>query len=553
MKTVTNSKIIIYWMLTVGVVLTGRLFAVVTGTAHDFSPAKDGSIACQFCHTPHISLPQTPLWNHKLSTAVYSIYNSSSLDAEVDQPTGSSKLCLSCHDGTIALEANVRGGSGTTYMPPGKTNISTDLSDDHPISFVYSADLAAKDPQLRSPHSLPEEIAMDSYGEMQCVTCHDPHDNTFGDFLVTTNIKSNLCLKCHNLYGWTETVHATSTALVQNADDEYLKNTGYATVSENGCLCCHQTHSAGRPERLFHFYNEEDNCLNCHNGKVASNLLNEVNNTSGHFVKNYEGIHDVNESIGGSEIHVECVDCHNPHTIAVRSAQAPYIRSSQKGVSGISAEGSVVGYATYEYEVCFKCHGNNPDRIESDISRAITQNNTVMEFDQSNPSSHPVVARGVGLNLPSLVPEMGETTMIYCTDCHNSDSSSPVKGPHGSQYKYLLAYRYETANDTEENAFAYELCYRCHDRDNILADTSFSAHKKHIVDERTPCSVCHDPHGISFVQGNSLNNSNLINFDISVVLPGTDGIIEFEDLGLFRGQCTLECHGKKHDSEDYRH
>ena len=75
---------------------------------------------------------------------------------------------------------------------------------------------------------------------------------------------------------------------------------------------------------------------------------------------------------------------------------------------------------------------------------------------------------------------------------------------------------------------------------------------KHIVDEKTPCSVCHDPHGISYTQGTTTNNTNLINFDISVVLadPNT-GRLEFEDLGTFRGQCYLECHGEKHSPKEY--
>ena len=532
-----------------------RLYGIVAGSPHDFSPGRDGSQACQFCHTPHMALANTPLWNHTLSNAVYTIYQSSSLDAEVGQPTGSSKLCLSCHDGTIALESSVRGGGGTTLMPPGKANIGTDLSDDHPISFIYSADLAAKDPQLRDPSSLPEELALDKFGEMQCVTCHDPHDDTFGKFLVLPNIKSNLCLKCHDLYGWTGSIHETSNALVQGANDTFLKETGYQTVSDNGCLSCHRSHSAGHPERLFHFEKEEDNCFSCHNGQVAKNMINEFQKFSGHFVGDYEGIHDIRELAGDSNLHVECEDCHNPHAM-VQSVQAPVaapnIQGALKGVSGVSASGAPIEHASYEYEVCFKCHGNNLNRVDTTISRQITQTNTLLEFDQSNPSFHPVTARGANPNVPSLISSLNETLMIYCTDCHSSDSSSQVKGPHGSQNPFLLAHSYETADGTEESVFAYELCYQCHDRDSILNDRSFEKHHTHITDEKTPCSVCHDPHGISYSQGNSTNKSNLINFDMTVVFPDpVTGRLEFEDLGDFRGRCYLECHGEQHSPETY--
>ena len=79
---------------------------------------------------------------------------------------------------------------------------------------------------------------------------------------------------------------------------------------------------------------------------------------------------------------------------------------------------------------------------------------------------------------------------------------------------------------------------------------------KHIVEERTPCNVCHDPHGISDTQGNSINNTHLINFDTSVVSAmGMGGMgggnLEFVDNGRFAGSCTLSCHGRQHMNFSY--
>ena len=64
------------------------------------------------------------------------------------QPDGASKLCLSCHDGTIALGAvggrttpiAVSGGPTMPTTAPGY--LGTDLSGSHPISFVYDNALA---------------------------------------------------------------------------------------------------------------------------------------------------------------------------------------------------------------------------------------------------------------------------------------------------------------------------------------------------------------------------------------------------------------------------
>ena len=59
---------------------------------------------CIFCHTPHNANPAVPLWNHSMAAGVnYQTYTSSTMAAQVGLPTGSTKLCLSCHDGTVAI------------------------------------------------------------------------------------------------------------------------------------------------------------------------------------------------------------------------------------------------------------------------------------------------------------------------------------------------------------------------------------------------------------------------------------------------------------------
>jgi len=53
---------------------------------------------------PHNANPAVPLWNQTLSTgATYQPYASTTMKATVGLPTGSSKLCLACHDGTVAI------------------------------------------------------------------------------------------------------------------------------------------------------------------------------------------------------------------------------------------------------------------------------------------------------------------------------------------------------------------------------------------------------------------------------------------------------------------
>ena len=524
----------------------------IEGTPHDLSPIA-GASACSYCHTPHGAITGTPLWSHELSSAVYKIYQSSSIQANIGQPTGSSKLCLSCHDGTVALTESIRGGpSGGAYINPGAANIGTDLSDDHPISFVYSTELSTQDVQIRPPSVLPEQLKLDRSGELQCTTCHDPHNNRYGNFLVMPNRNSQMCTTCHDLSGWRLSSHANSAAVSLVANDPYLQNSNYDTVAGNGCGSCHKPHSAGGHERLLHFARLEDNCLNCHDGSVAkTNLKAELAKFSRHDVFRYEGIHDLKELPSAAIMHVECVDCHNPHAVQDTQAQAPVVPGPMRDVTGITASDSDTQSIQYEYEVCFKCHADNPNRPQSRITRQITQTNTRLEFDPSAISFHPVVAPGVNQNVPSLKPPMTAATMIYCMACHNSDNPSGARGPHGSIYSPILAYRYETSDYTQESSYSYQLCYNCHSRNSILNDESFTKHAEHLQ-QQIPCSACHDAHGISAAQGTRLNNSHLINFDTTIVRPDpATGRLAYEATGMFHGRCYLQCHNKTHSPQEY--
>jgi predicted CXXCH cytochrome family protein len=541
----------VMWLVTLGASASLAGTGSIQGTPHDLS-AVEGGASCSFCHTPHGAMAGTPLWSHTLSTAVYKIYESSSLKAKVGQPTGSSKLCLSCHDGTVALSETISGSTGGAYMSAGSANLGTDLSDDHPISFVYSSGLSAENAQIRSPIGLPEPLKLDRSGELQCTTCHDAHDNHNGKFLVMSNERSQMCVSCHDLKGWTVSVHESSGVLVAGASDPYLQEGNRGTLAEAGCLACHRPHGAGGHQRLLHFAQIEENCLNCHDGLVAgTNIKADMLKLSRHNVFQYRDVHDPREIATTAPMHVECVDCHNPHAVQHALAPAPIIPGVLQGVSGITVTGSMTANAQFEYEVCFKCHADNPERPTSSITRQITQTNTRLEFEPSAPSFHPVIAPGANPNVPSLIPPMTVATLIYCTDCHNSDSTSSAKGPHGSVYRPLLAARYETADFTKENSSSYELCYRCHSRNSILAGQSFPGHSEHL-EEGIPCSACHDAHGIAASQGSKTNNSHLINFDVAIVRPDpVTGRQEFDALSPFHGQCYLSCHGKNHSPKEY--
>jgi len=541
----------------------------ILDTKHNLSLSGPGPVksttegeVCIFCHAPHHARRDIPyLWNRSDATVNYIPYASSTLHATVGQPTGASKLCLSCHDGTVALGAlltrpqEVPFAGGIRFMPEGRAKLGTDLSDDHPVSLVFDSALAVSNAELADPSSLPPQVRLDRNRELQCTACHDPHKDSYGKFLVMTNQYSGLCTVCHDKDGWTTTSHSTANKRWNGTGTNPWFNSPYSTVSENGCGNCHVSHSAAGHERLMKYAIEEDNCLACHTGSVATkNIGDELTKRYGHFVQNYSGVHNPVENFtqAGVPKHVECADCHNPHqSNSTSSPGAPLVSGATTGVSGVDASGQAIRYARNEYEICGKCHGDNNVISGFAISRQIPQLNVRLEFDQANPSFHPVMGTGANPSVPSLLPPYTASSKILCTACHNNDSQSGPKGPHGSINAFLLTRNYTTADNTTETPYAYELCYGCHGRSSILADQSFKEHRKHIVGEKAPCSACHDAHGISNTQGNATNNAHLINFDINIVQPDSRGRMYYEKTGTARGQCYLNCHGKRHEPERY--
>ncbi|MBL8747079.1 MAG: hypothetical protein JNK58_12085 [Phycisphaerae bacterium] len=514
----------------------------VVGGPHDLSAGNIGAIraatedqVCIFCHTPHNASPVGALWNRSLSPQAYTVYTSRALDAVPGQPTGSSKLCLSCHDGTIALgnilsrNLPIQMSGGITTLPPGKSNLGTDLRDDHPISFAFDSTLSARDGSLRDPGGLPHEIRLDVNRELQCTACHNAHNNAFGKFLVMRNTNSELCISCHQI--------------------------SRTDISGHGqCADCHQPHSAPSGPFLLRQPTVSQTCLGCHDGQTpgAANIAAEMNRAYAH---EWSGTGEPSNDPGSS---TNCTSCHDPHTMMAGIASAPRTHAGPTTgsvgrlgrIQGVSAAGSPVKFANAEEEVCFKCHGDN-SKLPVRTPRWQGVSNVRQQFNPSAISRHPVGTPARTTQSPSLLPGWTSGSTLRCSDCHGSDNSS-IAGVHGSNVQSILSERYETADYTSESASAYALCYKCHDRASILDDRSFPGHRRHIVDEQTSCSTCHDAHGIAATRGKPSANSHLINFATSIVLPDrVTGRLEYRDTGGFTGECFLSCHGVDHSPKRY--
>ncbi|SRR5581483_1974346 len=145
--------------LALPVVTRGATSIGIEGSVHDFSTnswQSRGAI-CSPCHDAHNTdvAQSIPLWAHQTTTGPFTPYSSPSLKAAVGTPSGVSLACLSCHDGTVGVNAPI-GGLGTNApvlmasINPAAV-IGPDLHTTHPISFTYDANLAAADGGLENP------------------------------------------------------------------------------------------------------------------------------------------------------------------------------------------------------------------------------------------------------------------------------------------------------------------------------------------------------------------------------------------------------------------
>lgn len=255
-----------------GVILGGLIVTAVTafagsivGSRHDLAllnvrgygsesgPMTGGSFndyreTCVYCHTPHSASTMAPLWNRQTSdTTDYEMYSGPNIDSKPKRaPDGISLGCLSCHDGSVAVDAiynkpkfheivdsgvhykmSPEGGVGSdscgkchnrdegAYGGLGGAHDATvryltkNLRDDHPISVSYptfSQDSAFNQPTISKAdggRTFPNGVQTFEGDKVQCASCHDPHNpdelNVEGrdPFLRASNRFSALCLTCH--------------------------------------------------------------------------------------------------------------------------------------------------------------------------------------------------------------------------------------------------------------------------------------------------------------------------------------------------------------------
>lgn len=174
---------------------------VVTGSLHDLTgavtdanmPGSFSGEVCAACHIPHASIVGTGefLWSGLESGETFNMYTSSTVTAGADlTATGASLKCLGCHDDATTIHTTSVISLLAGYTGVGAVGI--DLRNDHPVGIILD--------DTQADYKVPTNAktytdGVDNY--VECGSCHNPHDNTLGSFLITTNDLSALCLDCH--------------------------------------------------------------------------------------------------------------------------------------------------------------------------------------------------------------------------------------------------------------------------------------------------------------------------------------------------------------------
>jgi predicted CXXCH cytochrome family protein len=184
--------------------------AGIQGSDHDFSNKSwSGGSICEPCHATH-SGPNANslglLWNHQVPTyANYTLFEgatSNDGNAGLDRD---SHLCMSCHDGSVALDSFGATTNGTVFIGSSKQigNGVGNLSDDHPVGAIGVYDFAdadfVADPVANGVKLRDLTVSGQAEKVVSCASCHSVHNKSnLPELLRVTNSGSQLCLSCHN-------------------------------------------------------------------------------------------------------------------------------------------------------------------------------------------------------------------------------------------------------------------------------------------------------------------------------------------------------------------
>ncbi|MDH3403207.1 MAG: cytochrome c3 family protein [Acidobacteriota bacterium] len=506
---------------------------------------EDGKLMCSTCHNQHnqSKTPFDPFAPPYGGPGTGAGRHFQRIDNDASQ------MCFDCHAQRV-----------TTQSADGS----------HPVAV----------PIPGGEYQAPTVVPLDVFGEVVCSTCHGVHYTASDDgTLLRLADPSSLCTDCHTLADVAQAEHFVTTdprTLWPGGQYGSTYPAVTAPAATGTCVNCHRGH--GWPDAdngfvtdypLLLVDREEKQCFTCHDGSpVSADIRFEFTSASkisSHPLTLATDVHSPGEAAIPEARHAECADCHDPHQAQTR-VDLPGPSTSPRpasgplaGVRGVDLAGNAVDPASFEYELCFRCHSTTATGSPP-TPRQFPETDLRLEFNPSGDfrkSFHSVAADNTGSHpVPSLRAGWSTNSKTACTTCHNNDSGPAdggvgPNGPHGSTQPSILEKRFATDQGNYSQA-RYALCFECHDPAVILDNNvSFEEHDKHVLSEDMSCNYCHDPHGSS-------SQRFLINFDTTVAFP-SGGRLEFEapeDSSDGSGRCWVDCHlpngsSRDHNPENY--
>ncbi len=354
-----------------------------------------------------------------------------------------------------------------------------------------------------------------------------------------------VCSSCHDGTGATRLGGSALTPFSVASDNTNPPNIGWTAAQQahsvngsyGGCLACHgdsatgKANAHGSASTLLMKYpynttvaaytatNANNFCYNCHGTVVANGATNNIQTQFGKTSKH------------SSET---CFDCHDQHKAkaGTHTPQANTAGGVLNGATGAQLTTNpsfwvaptsgnftatvIVSGSDSEATLCFKCHSaSSASYNRTSPSGGFAQTDVAREFNPNNVgnyagswasgetagSFHPVLAAATN-NLGvtnNIVAPWTKNSLMACSDCHASDTTTDPSGPHGSAATFILKGPNTawdaTVTSVANNAWmpAGTFCLNCHANNDT--NGRFPEHSR--GNHRIPCFNCHVaiPHG----------------------------------------------------------
>lgn len=494
----------------------------IRNSKHNLSSASSNVVKststseiCVYCHTPHGAGAEAPLWNRALPTGSYTVYSSETLDQTASSTVGApSKLCLSCHDGTLAVGSvsnapgSGTGNTSTSQIPTNLTDdkialgsgggsegytrlIGTNLTNDHPISVNFNNTIAGTDGELRSdaynestgagatatdgkrifnqralggarPHLVGFEAP-----NVQCPTCHDPHLASVTDSGALTGI-NNKFLRLNRFQ-----LGTTSKSL--SAYGDTTTDFPFDPAKDQVCTACHTRESKAWTESAHA------------NSVVADEAYTSTAVTLREFPTSTK------------VWNAGCLNCHDTHT------KTGARRLLREGVSGTNSAIE---------NTCYQCHNTS-----GNSALGAASGNTALRTDSSTTT----------VQVPDIATEFGRTVKMPIA---NTTEVHEIRNADFEECAKTLG---ATVNNPPATSALGTKC-------NSLTGTNTNRHAE--------CTDCHNPHrvrrGAKFyttqVNGDTAveKRRTHIPADDDPAINGTDGLLGNVVSGALRGAWGVE-------------